>query len=135
VMEAEGIEPGVASFCRSVDRLTGQISGNDAEDLVRSLEGAVGDDPTLRSLLDQIRRRSPTSLEAIVQAQRRARSGLSLLEVLADDLKLARFAIRQPDFLEGVRAVLVHKDGAPRWNPGALSERHRVAIFQALSTS
>ena len=40
----------------------------------------------------------------------------TLAEALVLELEAARRAIRHPDFLEGVRAVLVDKDHRPRWH-------------------
>ena len=52
---------------------------------------------------------------------------------LALDLRLARFIVRQPDFVEGVRAVLVDKDQTPRWRPAALEGVDVAGITRALS--
>ena len=41
--------------------------------------------------------------------------------VLAIDLRLARYLSRQPDFAEGVRAVLIDKDHKPQWRPNSLA--------------
>jgi len=35
---------------------------------------------------------------------------------------MAAHSFEQGDFLEGVRAVLIHKDDAPRWRPGRIEE-------------
>lgn len=135
LMQAQGINPGEAVFCVLADRLAGRLQGDDAQSLIETLSRSGEEDPALAGLVSLMRSRSPTSLEAIFQAQLRARRGSSLSEVLADDLALARFAIRQPDFIEGVRAVLVDKDGAPRWSPERLSKSHKALILRALSTS
>jgi len=38
------------------------------------------------------------------------------------ELGMAAHSFEQGDFLEGVRAVLIDKDGAPRWRPGRIEE-------------
>jgi enoyl-CoA hydratase len=38
-------------------------------------------------------------------------------EVMRMEYRLACHIIRRPDFVEGVRAVIVDKDNAPKWNP------------------
>ena len=39
---------------------------------------------------------------------------------LSLDFHIALNMIRRPDFVEGVRALLVDKDNAPKWSPGRL---------------
>jgi enoyl-CoA hydratase len=41
---------------------------------------------------------------------------------LAVEYRLAARICSSPDFQEGVRAVIVDKDNAPKWNPARLDE-------------
>jgi enoyl-CoA hydratase len=54
---------------------------------------------------------------------------------MALEYRLAARMMMRPDFIEGVRAVLVDKDNAPRWNPArpeGVSEAMLDAIFAPL---
>ena len=60
------------------------------------------------------------------------------LEEMALEYRLAARMIMRPDFAEGVRAVLVDKDNAPRWNPAApeaVTDAMLDEIFAALPPS
>lgn len=59
---------------------------------------------------------SPRSLD-ITHALLTAGRNRTLRACLTADLHLARTTILEPDFLEGVRAVLVDKDHSPVWQP------------------
>ena len=46
---------------------------------------------------------------------------MTLPEVFREELILSTQCARHPDFIEGVRALLVDKDNAPQWRPATLS--------------
>jgi hypothetical protein len=48
--------------------------------------------------------------------------GRSLEKVFDTELKAARFMIRHPDYLEGVRARILDKDNRPHWNPSKIED-------------
>lgn len=72
-----------------------------------------------------LRKRSPLMLHVVLEQIRRARS-----MSLADDLRMERDMVRhcfylrpgQSETVEGIRALAVDKDHAPRWNPARAEE-------------
>ncbi len=64
-----------------------------------------------RQTLDKV---SPRSLQETMRLLRSGRDA-SLKDCLAREFEAVQRAIRHPDLAEGVRAVLVDKDHAPRW--------------------
>ena len=63
---------------------------------------------------------SPTSLRVTFAHISRAR-GQDLAEVLKTEYRLVQHFMAAPDFFEGVRAQLIDKDGAPKWQPADLA--------------
>lgn len=51
---------------------------------------------------------------------------------LAAELRLTRAVTRTPDFLEGVRAMVIDKDRAPRWSPAGLEDVNIAGIAAML---
>lgn len=77
---------------------------------------------------------SPTSLKVTFAHLSQAR-GRGLAEVLAADFRLSQHFMAGHDFFEGVRAHLVDKDGAPKWQPAelaAVSPARVAACFEAV---
>jgi enoyl-CoA hydratase/carnithine racemase len=68
-----------------------------------------------------IRSRSPTMV-CVTFSQLRRAAALSLAACFRMELGMAAHSFEQGDFLEGVRAVLIDKDGAPRWRPSRIEE-------------
>ena len=67
-----------------------------------------------------MRSKSPTALKFIFRALHDAK-GKNLTECLKMEYRIAARAVMAHDFCEGVRAVLIDKDGKPRWQPASLA--------------
>ena len=111
LMEAESIQAGERVLCDLADRLEDELRLGTAAEIVRAIE-ETGEAPELAMVLGS---RSPTSQEAILQSHLAARRVAEIGAILEIDRRLAQLMAGLPDFAEGVRAVLVDKDHAPRW--------------------
>ena len=77
--------------------------------------------PWSQSVLAILRSMSPSSL-CWSLASLRAGAQRSLEACLAAEFALVTRIIRYPDFAEGVRAMVVDKDRAPRWQPARIED-------------
>ncbi len=109
---AEPVAPGAVAAVRgAVDR----CFAGDTLDAIRAALMAEDSD-WARAQIAILDRMSPTSMAVTLELLKRGATK-TLAECLAMELKLTRTITRHPDFAEGVRAVLVDKDNAPRWAP------------------
>lgn len=84
--------------------------------------------------LQLIDSRSPLAVSVTLELLRRGRER-SLAECFAMELHLDRLWFEHGNILEGIRALLVDKDNAPRWNPPTLdqiSPQQIEAFFRGL---
>ena len=79
-----------------------------------------------------IRAKSPTSLK-LALAQVRGGKTLSFGACMATEFRIVSRIIHGHDFYEGVRAVIVDKDNAPRWRPDALEAVTQAEIDRHFS--
>jgi enoyl-CoA hydratase len=114
--------PGVALRQAEIDRL---FAGGTIEAIAEALAGA--DQDWAREALNTVGRASPTSLK-ITLRQLRGGRGLDLARMLRIEYRLAVRCTAGHDFPEGVRAILVDKDNAPRWRPDRLEALDAAAI-------
>jgi enoyl-CoA hydratase len=82
-------------------------------------EGREGD--WAQATLMALDRMSPTSLRVTLR-QIREGAKLEFEDCLRMEFRLVRRFMRGHDFHEGVRALLVDKDNAPKWRPATLAE-------------
>ena len=84
------------------------------------------------ALAQGLSRRSPLMMAVALEQVRRART-----MTLADDLRMERGLVRQcfhlrpgdaSEAVEGIRALAVDKDHAPRWNPAAIEDVDKAMI-------
>jgi len=71
--------------------------------------------------LEVLLRKSPTSL-CISFEQIRQGGDMSLADVLNMEYRLSQRMVSKPDLFEGVRAVIVDKDHAPKWQHGDIGQ-------------
>tara|TARA_R100000365_G_scaffold1542_1_gene5220 strand:- start:13605 stop:14687 length:1083 start_codon:yes stop_codon:yes gene_type:complete len=136
LIQSESIDAGAADFCALSDSLAEIFAAPDAEKIVEGLlDWSEDGDPGAAALYASIARHCPTSLVAIVLSHRRARHKRDVRAILEDDLALARHMAMRPDFAEGVRAVLVDKDKAPKWEPARLADVDVTALQRVLGAA
>ncbi|KYR02382.1 3-hydroxyisobutyryl-Coenzyme A hydrolase [Tieghemostelium lacteum] len=95
------------------------FSKSSVEDIIASLEKEGTD--WSKQTVNTLKSVSPTSLKVVYEQLQRGKS-LSLDECLKMEYRMSQVFVRNNDFFEGVRALLVDKDKNPKWTPPTLSE-------------
>ena len=93
-----------------------------AFDTVEGIMGALEADGSdwAREQHQQLERKCPTTLKVALRLIREGAGRTSFAEEMAVEYRLAVRMTRRHDFIDGVRAVIIHKDNAPRWDPPTL---------------
>lgn len=130
--EFEG-EPGRPPISAHTDDIERLFAGDSVEAILQALQGDGSD--WARSQLEVLRTKSPQTLKvAFRQLQEGARLA-SFADNMRMEYRIASRVVRRHDFIEGVRAVIVEKDNAPRWDPAdpaGVSEAMLDEIFAPL---
>ena len=103
------------------------------QEVVAAIAAYAGDSAWLQKAAHSLAKGAPSSA-ALVWTMRERTRHLSLAQVFQLELIVAVQCCAHPDFAEGVRALLIDKDGAPQWQPaslGELGERYLNEYFQA----
>lgn len=79
------------------------------------------DDKWLSRSLDAYKKGCPASAALIFEQLRRSESW-SLKEAFEFELAMSASCARSGDFLEGIRALLIDKDGAPKWKHASIHD-------------
>ena len=85
--------------------------------------------------LATLRTKSPQTCKVALRQLSESLKLSDFAENMAMEYRIASRVIVRPDFAEGVRAVIVDKDNAPKWDPAtaeAVTEELIDAIFAAL---
>ena len=117
--------PPLAEHRAAIDRC---FAGSSVEAIVATLEAESGD--WARTTRATLAAKSPTSLKLAFR-QLSAGATLDFEAVLVMEYRLSQFCMAGHDFFEGVRAVVIDKDNAPRWRPATLAEVTEAEIDRA----
>jgi enoyl-CoA hydratase len=118
---ADGLEddPGEApieAYLEAIDRL---FAFDTVEEIFAALE-ADGSDWSLAQLAT-LKTKSPQSLKVSLRQLRTGAKLETFAENMAMEYALGGRVVSTHDFQEGVRAVIIDKDNAPKWSPADLS--------------
>jgi enoyl-CoA hydratase len=95
-----------------IDRL---FASDRLEDIYAALETDGGD--FARETLATLRTKSPQTMKVSLKLLLDGRSMATFEDEMRQEYAVGARVVQRHDFLEGVRAVIVDKDNAPRWNP------------------
>ena len=113
-------DAGAAPLAQRRDAIASAFGGESVERIITSLQ-AAGDDWALEQVAG-LAAKSPQALKVTLRQQQLGGQAQSFAANMAMEYRVASRVVQSPDFLEGVRAVIVEKDGAPSWRPAALDE-------------
>ena len=114
--EADPGQAPIAAHRDDIDRLFG---GHSVEAIFEALEGDCGE--WARVQLATLKTKSPQTMKVAFRQLQPGAQARDFAENMRTEYRIGARVVRRPDFLEGVRAVIVDKDNAPKWNPATLA--------------
>ncbi|HMN46387.1 MAG TPA: enoyl-CoA hydratase/isomerase family protein [Povalibacter sp.] len=111
----------VSNLQRHAAVIDAMCAGADLAEIVGRIRQCDSADEWLQRAAKSLAAGSPTTAALIWELRQRA-SSLSLADVFRMELTVAMQCCAHPDFPEGVRALLIEKDGKPRWTPARLED-------------
>jgi enoyl-CoA hydratase len=129
-LEVASPEPRLARNVERIDRLF-------ASDSLEEILAALKADPSdwAAKELATLHAKSPLTCKVALRQIAGAKRIADFTEEMRIEYRLACRIILEPDFAEGVRALLIDKDNAPRWNPSepeGIVEAKLDALFAPL---
>lgn len=101
------------------------FTGDGVEDILAGLDAEAGRNGTQAAFASNtaalMRTKSPTSLKLVLEQMRRGAT-LDFAECMRTEFRIVSRVVRGHDFYEGIRALLIDKDQAPRWRPSTLAD-------------
>lgn len=120
------VQPDEDSILNKLPTINKCFSAETIEDIIKAFEseGSIDGNQWIATVLKGMRRSSPTSLKMTLRSIREGRKQ-SLPECLKKEFRLTMNTLRSVvtgDVYEGIRALSIDKDNAPKWSPATLEE-------------
>jgi enoyl-CoA hydratase len=131
--ERDAGRPALAAHRDEIARL---FAGDSVEAIVAALKAADSD--WAREQLAVLATKSPQTMKVAFRQLRLGGQTKNFAEHMAMEYRIGARVVQRHDFLEGVRAVIVEKDNAPKWDPPSLegvSEAMLDSIFAPLPSA
>jgi enoyl-CoA hydratase len=122
LLDERHVDPGPRELAPYVGHIARCFSATSVEAILDRLSSIDGSDRAwAEAVIAELKARSPLSLKVTHRHIRDTRA-FDLRQTLQVDYRLACRFLDGHDFYEGVRAALIDKDAAPRWQPGRLQD-------------
>lgn len=103
------------------DLINDVTDGDSCTEICTRILAIQSDDVWLQKGIAQLQKGCPTTAHLVYEQLRRGKK-LSLEQVFQMELIMSLQCSRHGDFAEGVRALLVDKDGSPKWRYNSVAE-------------
>jgi enoyl-CoA hydratase len=127
------VEPPPARLAGNAERIDRLFASDRLEDVLASLSNDPSD--WAAKELRAVAAKCPTTSKVALRQFAESLAKTDIADEFELEYRLAARMIMRPDFAEGVRAVLIDKDNAPRWDPPTpegVTEDMLDAIFAPL---
>ena len=122
LLDERHADPGVGELARHSELIAHCFAPAHVEQILERLAAVTGlGEMFARKALGDLQLRSPLALKVSLRHISLC-AALDLRDTLEVDYRLGCRMLAATDFHEGVRAVLIAKDNAPRWQPSTLAE-------------
>ncbi|MGK6356087.1 enoyl-CoA hydratase/isomerase family protein [Sphingomonas sp. DT-207] len=106
-----------ARIVRNHQAINRTFASDRFEDIIAALEAEAGEDEWARKELETLRTKSPQACKVSLRLLREGARRADFASEMVQEFAVASRVSQRPDFIEGVRAVILDKDNAPKWNP------------------
>jgi len=114
-----GGDAGRPSLAAHQDEIARLFAGDSVEAIMAALEATDSD--WAREQLAMLKTKSPQTLKVAFRQLRLGGAMKRFADNMAMEYRIGARVVQRHDFLEGVRAVIVDKDNAARWDPPTLA--------------
>ncbi|CTQ33097.1 enoyl-CoA hydratase/isomerase family protein [Jannaschia rubra] len=129
-VEAAALAPPEAALAGMQAEIDALFAHDTLADVAAALDGREGSAAdTLRQALSQ---NAPLSMACTVEILRRLRDDPTIERALGLEARFTFRAMEHGDFIEGIRARIIDKDGAPRWKHASAADVSRMDVENML---
>ncbi|MEA1014722.1 enoyl-CoA hydratase/isomerase family protein [Sphingosinicella sp. LY1275] len=115
ILGAAGVTPPAAKIADNLVHINKTFAADRLEDILAALEADSSD--WAETELATLRSKSPQACKVSLRLLSDGARMNDFADEMRQEYAVAARVVQRPDFAEGVRAVLIDKDNAPRWNP------------------
>ncbi|KQN80603.1 enoyl-CoA hydratase/isomerase family protein [Sphingomonas sp. Leaf62] len=136
ILSGHAVPPGEAAILTQREAIDRLFASDDFEEILSALE-ADGSD-WAKAQLATLRQRSPLSCKVSLKLLLDGATMPTFEDEMRQEYAVVTRIVQRPDIVEGVRAVIVDKDHAPKWDPAtaqAVSDHMIDRIFAPLDAA